>query len=67
MLESRWFGNCITKEQGGFTQVKNEVKHTAHSSYRCEYHLLAAACNSDAMANSHYPFQGSTSTDPSGV
>ena len=42
MLESRWFGNRITKEQGGFTQVKNEVKHTAHSSYRCEYHLVFA-------------------------
>ena len=42
MLESRWFGNCITKEQGGFRQVKNEVKHTAHSSYRCEYHLVFA-------------------------
>jgi len=22
--------------------VKNEVKHTAHSSYRCEYHLVFA-------------------------
>ena len=42
MLQSKWFGNCITKEQGGFTQVKNEVKHTAHSSYRCEYHLVFA-------------------------
>ena len=40
--QSRWFGNCITKEQGGFRQVKNEVKHTAHSSYRCEYHLVFA-------------------------
>lgn len=20
--------------------MKNEVKHTAHSSYRCEYHLV---------------------------
>ena len=40
--QSRWFGNRITKEQGGFTQVKNEVKHTAHSSYRCEYHLVFA-------------------------
>ena len=42
MLQSRWFGNRIRKEQGGFTQVKNEVKHTAHSSYRCEYHLVFA-------------------------
>ena len=42
MLQSRWFGSRITKEQGGFTQVKNEVKHTAHSSYRCEYHLVFA-------------------------
>ena len=22
--------------------MKNEVKHTAHSSYRCEYHLVFA-------------------------
>ena len=42
MLESRWFGDRITKEQGGFTQMKNEVKHTAHSSYRCEYHVVFA-------------------------
>ena len=42
VLQSRWFGNRITKEQGGFTQMKNEVKHTAHSSYRCEYHVVFA-------------------------
>ena len=42
MLQSRWFGNRITKEQRSFTQMKNEVKHTAHSSYRCEYHLVFA-------------------------
>ena len=29
-------------EQGGNCQVKNEVKHTAHSSYRCEYHIVFA-------------------------
>ena len=23
-------------------QMKNEVKHTAHSSYRCEYHVVFA-------------------------
>ena len=40
MLQSRWFGDRITKKQGGFTQMKNEVKHTAHSSYRCEYHVV---------------------------
>ena len=29
--------------------------------------LLAAACDSDAMTNPQYPFQGSASTDPSGA
>ena len=29
--------------------------------------LLAAACDSDAMTNPQYPFQGSASSDPSGV
>ena len=42
MIQSRWFGKSITKEQGGFTRMKNEVKHTAHSSYRCEYHVVFA-------------------------
>lgn len=28
--------------QGGFITMKNEVKHTAHSSYRCEYHIVFA-------------------------
>ena len=28
--------------------------------------LLAAACDSDAMTNPQYPFQGSASSDPSG-
>ena len=28
--------------QGGFIRVKNELKHTAHSSYRCEYHVVFA-------------------------
>ena len=103
--------------------MKNEMKHTAHSSYRCEYHIVfaskyrrkviyrelkkdigeilrklcnemkveiiervcgpvhgkenalrqkrqpleAAACNSDAMVNPQYPFEGSASTDSSRV
>ena len=25
-----------------FNKMKNEVKHTAHSSYRCEYHIVFA-------------------------
>ena len=28
MLQSRRFGDRIMKKQGGFTQMKNEVKHT---------------------------------------
>lgn len=40
MLQSSWFDNRIAKEQGGFTQVKNERKHTARSSDRSEYHLV---------------------------
>ena len=43
VLQSRWFGSRITKEQGGFTRMKNEVKHTAHSSYRCECHVVFAS------------------------
>ena len=35
-------GKRITKEQGGFKQMKNEEKHTTHSSYRCEYHVVFA-------------------------
>lgn len=27
---------------GGFLTMKNEIKHTAHSSYRCEYHIVFA-------------------------
>ena len=23
-------------------EIKNEIKHTAHSSYRCEYHIVFA-------------------------
>ena len=42
VLQSRRFGSRIMKEQGGFRQMKNEVKHTAHSSYRCEYHVVFA-------------------------
>ena len=26
----------------GFNKMKNEVKHTSHSSYRCEYHIVFA-------------------------
>ena len=33
VLQSRGFGNRITKKQGGFKQVKNEEKRTAHTSY----------------------------------
>lgn len=40
MLQSSWLDNRIAKEQGGFTQVKNERKHTARSSDRSEYHLV---------------------------
>ena len=43
VLQSRWFGSRITKEQGGFTRMKNEVKYTAHSSYRCECHVVFAS------------------------
>ena len=42
MLQTKRFGNRITKEQDGFTQVKNELKHTEHSSYQCEYHVVFA-------------------------
>ena len=42
LLQSRWFGNRIPKERGGFTQVKHEGKQTAHSGYRCEHHLVFA-------------------------
>lgn len=27
---------------GDFLTMKNEIKHTAHSSYRCEYHIVFA-------------------------
>ena len=30
------------KQQGGFKQVKNEIRSTAHSKYRCEYHIVFA-------------------------
>ena len=37
------FGDRITiKNQEVFNEMKNEVRHTAHSSYRCEYHIVFA-------------------------
>ena len=30
------------KTKGVLSRVKNELKHTAHSSYRCEYHIVFA-------------------------
>lgn len=30
------------KVTGGFLTMKNEIKHTTHSSYRCEYHIVFA-------------------------
>ena len=34
---------ALLKNHGGFKQnekTNNEVKHTAHSSYRCQYHVV---------------------------
>ena len=33
---------ALLKQQGGFKQVKNEIRSTAHSKYRCEYHIVFA-------------------------
>ena len=33
---------ALQKQQGGFKQVKNEIRSTAHSKYRCEYHIVFA-------------------------
>lgn len=33
---------ALLKQQGGFWQMKNEIKSTAHSKYRCEYHIVFA-------------------------
>ena len=33
---------ALLKQQGGFKQRKNEIKSTAHSKYRCEYHIVFA-------------------------
>ena len=31
-----------TEYEEVLSKVKNELKHTAHSSYRCEYHVVFA-------------------------
>ena len=39
------FGDALLKIQGGFSKTKkekNEIKHTAHSTYRCQYHIVFA-------------------------
>ncbi len=39
------FGDALLKIQGGFSKTKkekNEIKHTAHSTYRCQYHIFFA-------------------------
>ena len=36
-----WRPHCY-KKQGGFWQMKNEIKSTVHSKYRCEYHIVFA-------------------------
>lgn len=39
------FGDALQKIQGGFSimkKEKNEIKHTAHSTYRCQYHIVFA-------------------------
>ena len=33
---------ALLKQQGDFKQVKNEIRSTAHSKYRCEYHIVFA-------------------------
>ncbi len=33
---------ALRKTKGVLSRVKNEIKQTAHSSYRCEYHIVFA-------------------------
>ena len=35
-----WQPHHYQKVTGGFIQMKNEIKNLAHSSYRCQYHIV---------------------------
>ena len=38
LVKKQWFGDRITKKQEVFQmKVRNEIKSTAHSKYRCQY------------------------------
>ena len=37
-----WQPHHYQKVTGGFIQMKNEIKNLAHSSYRCQYHIVFA-------------------------
>ena len=42
VIISEGLATASLKITGGFYQMKNEIKHTAHSTYRCEYHIVFA-------------------------
>jgi len=37
-----WQPHHYLKVTGGFKQMKNEIRNLAHSSYRCQYHIVFA-------------------------
>ena len=42
-VKQQWFGDRITKKQEVFQMKENnEIKSTAHSKYRCQYHIVFA-------------------------
>lgn len=42
VIISEGLATASLKITGGFYQMKNEIKHTTHSTYRCEYHIVFA-------------------------